>query len=127
MTDRLMNSPRAVDTLSAAVLLRLLIDKCLLPLRFHGNALDEKANVQSQEGEPNKVLTEVDLLEKDFSVVDMDNVPCSQAFRTLSHLLSVLGSHGAIAKESLSTAAIRAPMHGILFCQRSILAQLPFR
>ena len=121
-TRCLMASPRAVDTLSAALVLQLLIDKCSLPLRFHGNPFD----VTSGEGEENEAQ-KAELLDEEFSKLDLTNFPCCQAFWMLCNLVSVLESHGAVAKENLSAAALRAPMHGILFCQRSLLARLPLK
>ena len=159
--ETLISSPRAVDASTAAVLIRLLIEKCPSQLTLTYNApsgmstmsyakrfpLDmdpvENNKKGAQDLDPVRnvpiasVSSDVDLNHKSQNAVnemssrlveiDLNDVPCSQAFSALHSLLLVLRSHSEVAKESLAQASIHAPMHGVLYCIRQLLSHLKIR
>ena len=100
MVDRLISSPRAVDSSSAAMFLRLFVERCSIPLKFN-------VNITASHVDEHKEL--------------LESVPCVQAFRVLVYLTDLLKSHYSVASRNLSLIGIQAPMHGVLFCLRSII------
>lgn len=112
MIDRLVCSPRAVDASSAAMLLRLLVERCSSPLTFrkHKSVI---ASCADQDEEP---LSS-----------SLEGVPCIQFFRVLSYLIDLLKSHCSTASKNLSLVGIQAPMHGVLYCLRSVISYTSLR
>jgi len=94
----LLASPRAADASTASVILKLLIDKCLLPLYLEEKT-DEQAKAKTDE----------------------------QVYRVLWFLLETLKTQRAVAEQSLTLAASQAPMHGTVYCIREILGHLQIR
>ena len=105
MIDRLVSSPRAVDASSAAILLRLLVERCSSPLTFSKH----NSVMASSDNEP------------------LECAPCIQTFRVLTYLIDLLRSHCSTASKNLSLIGIQAPMHGVLYCLRSILSYTSLR
>ena len=105
MIDRLVSSPRAVDASSAATLLRLLVERCSSPLTFSKH----NSVMASSDDEP------------------LECTPCIQTFRVLTYLIDLLRSHCSTASKNLSLIGIQAPMHGVLYCLRSILSYTSLR
>lgn len=108
MIDRLVSSPRAADASTAATLLKLLVEKCSLPLTFE---MDEKK-------QDNEHLS---------TVMKSASCHCKQAFRVLKYLVTLLGSHCLAASKNLYVTGIQAPMHSVLYCIRAILGHMSFR
>lgn len=108
MIDRLVSSPRATDASTAAMLLKLLVEKCSLPLTF-------KKNEKKRDDEHLSTI----MKSKSFQ--------CRQAFRVLTHLVSLLGSHCLAASKNLYVTGVQAPMHNVLYCIRAILGYMSFR
>ncbi|XP_068682323.1 tRNA (32-2'-O)-methyltransferase regulator THADA-like isoform X3 [Montipora foliosa] len=106
MVDRLISSPRAVDSSSAAMFLRLFVERCSIPLKFN-------MNITASHVDEHKEL--------------LESVPCVQAFRVLVYLTDLLKSHYSVASRNLSLIGIQAPMHGVLFCLRSIIGSTSLR
>ena len=114
MIERLVSSPRAVDSSSAAMFLRLFVERCRLPLTFQKPNGAIPSN-DDQESEP---------LCNSFK---LDHVPCTQSFRVLSQLVDLLQAHSSTASRNLSLIGIQAPMHGVLYCLRSIISHTSLR
>ncbi|EDO39110.1 predicted protein, partial [Nematostella vectensis] len=98
MVEQLVTSPRAVDASTASVYLKILVDRCMVPL-YPESATEISDNPLNQR----------------------------QAFSVLSALLSTLTSQASVANESLVLAAARAPMHGAVFCLRTLLTHVNLR
>lgn len=108
MIDRLVSSPRAVDASTAATLLRLLVEKCSLPLtlkRHEDEQYDEHLH----------------------TALKSESVPCMQAFRVLNYLIALLRSHCLAASKNLYLTGVEAPMHSVIYCIRGILGYMSFR
>ena len=116
MVGQLVSSPRAVDSSSGAVLLRLLIKQCSLPLTF----MNLDGTKQLPEGADRGCLISS-------AFPGESHVPCVQAFRVLNYLISLLRLHGTVAMKNLSHAAVEAPMHGVLYCLRAIMGHIAYR
>lgn len=114
MIERLVSSPRAVDSSSAAMFLRLFVERCCLPLTF------QKPNgaIPSNDDQESETLC---------NSFKLDHVPCTQSFRVLSHLVDLLKTHSSTASRNLSLIGIQAPMHGVLYCLRSIISHISLR
>ena len=108
MIDRLVSSPRAADASTAATLLKLLVEKCSLPLTF-------KKNEKKQDDEHLS------------TIMKSTSFQCRQAFRVLDYLVSLLGSHCLAASKNLYVTGVQAPMHSVLYCIRAILGYMSFR
>ncbi|XP_078352490.1 tRNA (32-2'-O)-methyltransferase regulator THADA-like isoform X2 [Oculina patagonica] len=106
MIDRLISSPRAVDASTAATLLRLLVEKCSLPLRLKKCENEEDAIALKSECEC---------------------TPCMQAFRVLNYLISLLTSHCLAASKNLYLTGVQAPMHSVIYCIRAIFGYMSLR
>ena len=106
MIDRLVSSPRAVDASSAAMYLRLLVERCSIPLTFNMNLTSPSVEEQNE---------------------FLERVPCVQAFRALRYLTDLLKLHYSFASRNLSLIGIQAPMHGVLYCLRSIISYTTLR
>lgn len=114
MIERLVSSPRAVDSSTAAMFLRLFVERCHLPLTFQKPSCAIPSR-DDQESEPQ------------CNSYKLDHVPCTQSFRVLSHLVDLLKTHSSTASTNLSLIGIQAPMHGVLYCLRSIISHTSLR
>ncbi|XP_048585812.1 thyroid adenoma-associated protein homolog isoform X2 [Nematostella vectensis] len=108
MVEQLVTSPRAVDASTASVYLKILVDRCMVPL-YPESATEYLA------GDPKTTRISDNPLNQ------------RQAFSVLSALLSTLTSQASVANESLVLAAARAPMHGAVFCLRTLLTHVNLR
>lgn len=105
MIDRLVSSPRALDASTAATLLRLLVEKCSLPLKL-------KKCCENEE---------------DAIALKSEFIPCMQAFRVLNYLISLLRSHCLAASKNLYLTGVQAPMHSVIYCIRALLGYMSLR
>jgi len=108
MIDRLVSSPRAADASTAAILLKLLVEKCSLPLTFTKNEKKQDDEHLS-------------------AIMKSKSFQCRQAFRVLTHLVDLLGSHCLAASKNVYMTGFQAPMHSVLHCIRAILGYRSFR
>ncbi|XP_031550253.1 thyroid adenoma-associated protein homolog [Actinia tenebrosa] len=93
--SHLVSSPRAVDASTASITLKLLIDRCLLPLYPESpTCLRNSGNIDSQ------------------------------AYRVICYLLSSLRKQSLVAETSLHQASYQAPMHGLVYCLREVLGHI---